>query len=131
MPGRISIPPLAPVALPRAEITPVPVVVVEGQIPAPPPTMIAFAAKTADLVSTVVEAKQGIAPLVPLPTVIGKVSMVLIDELIWLLVNAVLAQALVLSPVGRVGQVCAAAGAAEKASARKRRTILNIGVDHS
>ena len=42
-----------PTLTPRALVTPVPVVIVEGDNPAPPPTIMAFAVKTLDVAQVV------------------------------------------------------------------------------
>ena len=52
-------------AVPRALRTPVPVVVVDGAVPAPPPITSAFAASAALELSAEVELKYGTPPLVP------------------------------------------------------------------
>ena len=60
-----AIPPDPDTAKPRAVITPVPVVVVAGATPAPPPIISAFAANTAEDAQPDAELKYGMPPLVP------------------------------------------------------------------
>jgi len=70
--AEVAIPPLVLTAFPIAVRTPVPVVVVDGAEPAPPPIMIALAASKALVAIFVVELKYGIPPLVAPDTVSGK-----------------------------------------------------------
>lgn len=67
------------VLLPRAVTTPVPVVVVAGATPAPPPKTIALAANAAEVAQAVALEKYGIPPLVP-ATVRAKVPLVVIGD---------------------------------------------------
>ena len=67
------------VLLPRAVTTPVPVVVVAGATPAPPPKTIALAANTAEVAQVDALEKYGTPPLVP-ATVRAKVPLVVIGE---------------------------------------------------
>ena len=60
-----TIAPAVPTATPRAVITPVPVVIVEGAAPAPPPFTRELAAKAADEVHAEALLKYGIPPDVP------------------------------------------------------------------
>ena len=57
--------PALPTFTPKAVITFVPVVIVEGAAPAPPPTTRAFAAKAAEVAHVEAEEKYGIPPDVP------------------------------------------------------------------
>ena len=57
--------PLEPTLTPRAVTTPVPVVIVDGATPAPPPTTSALAASAADVFQVVPLLKYGIPPDVP------------------------------------------------------------------
>ena len=71
--------PAVPVFTPRAVTTPVPVVVVAGAAPAPPPMTNAFAANAALVAHVELLEKYGMPPLVP-ATVNAKVPAVVIGE---------------------------------------------------
>lgn len=71
--------PALPVFTPKAVVTPVPVEMVEGAAPAPPPTTIAFAAKAAEVAQVDALEKYGMPPDVP-ATVSAKVPLVVIGE---------------------------------------------------
>ena len=71
--------PAVPVFTPRAVTTPVPVVIVEGATPAPPPIIKEFAARTAEDAQALAEEKYGIPPLVP-ATVNARVPEVVTGE---------------------------------------------------
>jgi hypothetical protein len=71
--------PAVPTFVPKAVKTPVPVVVVEGATPAPPPITIAFAANAADVAQVVALLKYGIPPEVP-ATVNANVPEVVMGE---------------------------------------------------
>ena len=62
--------PAVPVLTPRAVRTPVPVVVVEGATPAPPPITTALAASSPEDERTVPELKYGTPPLVVVPATV-------------------------------------------------------------
>ena len=71
--------PAEPTATPRAVVTPVPVVIVDGAAPAPPPTMMALAVRAAEDAHVDALEKYGTPPLVP-ATVRAKVPLVVIGE---------------------------------------------------
>jgi hypothetical protein len=71
--------PAVPVFTPKAVTTPVPVVVVAGAAPAPPPKTIELAANAAEVAQVVPLEKYGIPPLVP-ATVRAKVPLVVMGE---------------------------------------------------
>jgi hypothetical protein len=71
--------PAEPVFTPRAVTTPIPVVVVAGAAPAPPPITNALAARAADVAQVDALEKYGTPPLVP-ATVSAKVPLVVIGE---------------------------------------------------
>ena len=78
-PLKVTNAPAEPTFTPKAVATPVPVVIVDGATPAPPPIIKALAAKAAEVAQVVALEKYGIPPDVPV-TVKASVPEVVIGE---------------------------------------------------